>query len=46
MKKFVLAAVAALSLSVGAAYAAQPVTNHLGQTINGPAYSDDSASVQ
>jgi len=46
MKKFVLAAIAALSLSVGAAYAAQPVTSHLGQTINGPAYSDDAAGGQ
>ena len=46
MKKFVLAAIAALSLGIGSAYAMQPATNHLGQTINGPAYSDDSASVQ
>jgi hypothetical protein len=28
MKKFVLAAVAALSLGIGSAYAAQTVTNH------------------
>ena len=41
MKKFVLAAIAALSLSIGSAYAAQTVTNHLGQTVFGPAYSDD-----
>jgi len=40
MKKFVLAALAALSLSVGSAYAAQTVTDHLGQTVFGPAYSD------
>ena len=39
MKKFVLAAVAALSLGIGSAYAAT-VTNHLGQTIDGPAWSD------
>jgi len=45
MKKFMLAAIAALSLGIGSAYAAQPVTNHLGQTIWGPAYSDDAASV-
>ena len=44
MKKFLLAAVAALSLGVGAAYAAQPVTTHLGQTFNGPAYNDDGAN--
>jgi hypothetical protein len=42
MKKFVLAAIAALSLGIGSAYAAQTVTNHLGQTIFGPAYSDES----
>ncbi len=41
MKKFVLAAIAALSLGIGSAYAAQTVTNHLGQTVFGPAYSDD-----
>lgn len=41
MKKFILAAVAALSLGVGSAYAAQTVTNHLGQTIWGPAYGSD-----
>ncbi len=41
MKKFVLAAIAALSLGIGSAYAMQPLTSHLGQTINGPAYSDD-----
>jgi len=46
MKKFVLAAIAALSLGIGSAYAMQPQVNHLGQTINGPAYSDDAASVQ
>jgi hypothetical protein len=43
MKKFVLAAVAALSLGVGSAYAHQAVTNHLGQTMWGPAYSSDAA---
>jgi hypothetical protein len=43
MKKFVLAAVAALSLGVGSAYAAQTTTNHLGQTMWGPAYSSDAA---
>ena len=43
MRKFVLAAVAALSLGVGSAYAAQTVTNHLGQTMWGPAYSSDAA---
>jgi hypothetical protein len=41
MKKFVLAAIAALSLGIGSAYAAQ--TNHLGQVVNGPAYSSDVA---
>jgi hypothetical protein len=41
MKKFVLAAIAVLSLGVGSAYAHQTVTNKLGQTIWGPAYSDD-----
>jgi hypothetical protein len=35
MKKFVLAAIATLSLSIGSAYAAQAVTNHLGQTVFG-----------
>lgn len=46
MRKFVLAAFAALSLGVVSAYAAQPVTNHLGQTLWGPAYGADSGSVQ
>jgi hypothetical protein len=41
MKKFVLAAIAALSLGIGSAYAAQTVTNHLGQVVFGTAYSDD-----
>jgi hypothetical protein len=43
MKKFVLAAVAALSLGIGSAYAAQTatVTNHLGQEIYGPAFNDN-----
>ena len=44
MKKFILAAVAVLSLGIGSAYAHQTVTNKLGQTIWGPAYSDDGAS--
>jgi hypothetical protein len=43
MKKFVLAAFAALSLGIGSANAAQTVINHQGQTIWGPAYSDDAA---
>jgi hypothetical protein len=46
MKKFVLAAIAALSLAIGSAYASQPMTNHLGQVINGPDYGADSAGVQ
>ena len=33
MKKFVLAAVAALSVGIGSAYAHQTVTNHLGHEI-------------
>ncbi|HTB47414.1 MAG TPA: hypothetical protein VK741_27595 [Acetobacteraceae bacterium] len=41
MKKFVLTAIAVLTLGVGSAFAAQPVTNHAGQTIDGPAYSSD-----
>jgi hypothetical protein len=41
MKKLVLAAIAVLSLGVGSAYAHQTATNKLGQTIWGPAYSDD-----
>jgi hypothetical protein len=43
MKKFVLAAIAVMSIGVGSAFAAQPVTNHLGQTVWGPAYSSDVA---
>jgi hypothetical protein len=44
MKKFVLAAIAALSLGIGSAYAAQTgVTNHLGQVLDGPAYGSDVA---
>jgi hypothetical protein len=39
MKKFVLAAIAVLSLGIGSAYAHTTVTNNLGQTIWGPAYS-------
>jgi hypothetical protein len=42
MKMFILAAVAALSLGVGSAFAAQTTTNHLGQTMWGPAYNSDS----
>jgi hypothetical protein len=41
MKKFILAAAAVLSLGVGSAFASQTVTNHLGQTMFGPAYSSD-----
>jgi hypothetical protein len=41
MKKFVLAAIAVLSIGAGSAFAAQTVTNHLGQVIDGPAYSSD-----
>jgi hypothetical protein len=41
MKKFILAAAAVLTLSVGSAFAAPTVTNHAGQTIDGPAYSSD-----
>ena len=33
MKKFVLAAIAVLSIGAGSAFAAQTVTNHLGQVI-------------
>jgi hypothetical protein len=43
MKKFVLAAIAALSLGIGAANAAQTVKNQAGQTMWGPAYTDDAA---
>jgi hypothetical protein len=43
MKKFVLAAIAMLSIGVGSAFAAQTVTNHLGQIMDGPAYSSDAA---
>ena len=43
MKKFILAAAAVLSLSVGSAFAAQTVTNSYGQVIWGPAYSSDAA---
>jgi hypothetical protein len=43
MKKFILAAVAALSLGIGSAYASQIVTNHLGQVLDGPAYGSDVA---
>jgi hypothetical protein len=39
MKKFILAAIAALSLGIGSADAHPTVTNNLGQTIWGPAYS-------
>jgi hypothetical protein len=43
MKKFILTAAAILSLGVGSALAHPTVTNHLGQTIWGPAYSSDAA---
>ena len=43
MKKFVLAAIAVMSIGVGSAFAAQTVTSHLGQVIDGPAYSSDVA---
>jgi hypothetical protein len=43
MKKFILAAAAILSLGVGSAFAAQTVTSHLGQVLDGPAYSSDAA---
>jgi hypothetical protein len=43
MKKFILAAAAVLSLGVGSAFAHPTVTNQLGQTIWGPAYSNDIA---
>ena len=43
MKKFILAAAAVLSLGVGSALAHPTVTNQLGQTIWGPAYSYDAA---
>jgi hypothetical protein len=45
MKKFALAAVAILSLSVGSAFAAQPVHNQLNQTLFGTDYSADAGSV-
>jgi hypothetical protein len=41
MKKFILAAIATLSLGIGSAFAAQTVTNSVGQIFNGPAYSND-----
>jgi hypothetical protein len=41
MKKFVLAAIAVLSLSIGSAYAAQTVTNHLGQVMWAPDFGHD-----
>jgi hypothetical protein len=44
MKKFVLAAIAVLSLGVGSAFAHPVVTDRLGQTIWGPAYSSDSGT--
>jgi hypothetical protein len=44
MKKFVLAAVAVMSIGVGSAFAAQTMTSHLGRVIDGPAYSSDVAS--
>lgn len=40
MKRFVLAALAALSLGVGSAYAAQTAPQHNGFTVT-PAYTDD-----
>jgi hypothetical protein len=44
MKKFILAAIAVMSAdSDGSAFAAQTVTNHLGQVMDGPAYSSDAA---
>jgi hypothetical protein len=43
MKKFVLAAVAVLSLGIGSAFAAQVQTNSVGQIFNGPAYANDGA---
>jgi hypothetical protein len=43
MKKLVLAAIATLSLGIGAAMAAQPTVNSMGQIVNGPAYSNDAA---
>ena len=43
MKKFILAAIAVMSIGVGSAFAAQTVTTHFGQVIDGPAYSDDAA---
>ena len=43
MRKFILAAVAALTLGMGSAYAAQTVTNNAGQVIFGPAYSSDAS---
>lgn len=43
MKMFILAAFAALSFGIGSAYAHPTVINHNGQTIWGPAYSDDAA---
>jgi hypothetical protein len=41
MRKFVLAAIAVLSLGVGSAYAFQTKTNHLGQEMWGPAFNDN-----
>jgi hypothetical protein len=43
MKKFILAAIAAMSIGAGSAFAAQTVTNHLGQVLDGPAYGSDVA---
>jgi hypothetical protein len=42
MKKFVLAAIAVLSLGVGPAFTHPTVMDRQGQTIWGPAYSNDS----
>jgi hypothetical protein len=43
MKKFILAAIATLSLGIGSAFAVQPATNSVGQVYNGPAYANDGA---
>lgn len=43
MRMFILAAAAVLSLGVGSAFASQTVVNSHGQTMWGPAYTNDAA---
>jgi hypothetical protein len=46
MRNLILAAMAALSLGIGSAYAAQTLTNRLGQEIYGPAFNDNTVGSQ